>query len=142
MFIETKVKYEKTLETGVQKKVSELYLVKAESFTEAEARIIEEMTPFIEGEFEVDAVKKNPVAEIFRGEGIFYCAKVGFITLDEKSGVEKTTTSTMLVQAEDFDGAVKNLKELMKGTMSDWKVVSISESNILDVYDKRGTSED
>lgn len=142
MFIETKVKYEKTLETGVQKKVSELYLVKAESFTEAEARIIEEMTPFISGEFEVDAVKKNPVSEIFRDNGIFYIAKVGFIALDEKSGVEKVTTSTMLVEAEDFDGAVKNLKELMKGTMSDWKVISISESNILDVYDKRGTTED
>ena len=142
MYIETKVKYDKVLETGTQKKVSESYLVKAENFTEAEARIIEEMTPFIEGEFEVDAVKKNPVAEIFRGEGIFYCAKVGFITLDEKSGVEKTSTSTMLVQAEDFDGAVKSLKENMRDTMSDWKILSIGESNILEVYDEGTTAED
>lgn len=142
MFIECKVKYEKMLETGTSKKVSENYLVKAESFTEAEVRITKEMAEVISGEFDVDAVKKNPISEIFRGEGIFYQAKVGFITLDEKSGVEKTTVSSMLVQAEDFDGAVKSLKENMKGTMADWKILSLGESNILEVYDEGTTAED
>ena len=50
---ECKVKYEKTLENGIQKKVTEAYLVDALSFTEAENRIIEEMKPYISGEFEV-----------------------------------------------------------------------------------------
>jgi len=36
-----------------QKSVTEPYLVDALSFTEAEARIIEEMRPFISGEFSV-----------------------------------------------------------------------------------------
>ena len=55
-WFECKIRYEKTMENGMQKKVTEPYLVDALSFTEAEARIIEEMTPFITGEFTVSDV--------------------------------------------------------------------------------------
>lgn len=133
---ECKVKYEKTLETGTQKKVSESYLVDAMSFTEAENRIIEEMTPYIVGEFEVAAVKKARISELFidpEGDK-WYRAKVMFITIDEKSGIEKKAPSTMLVQASDFQKAVKNLEDGMKGTMSDWEINSISETLLMDVY--------
>ena len=44
-----KVSFEKVMENGMQKKVTEPYLVDALSFTEAEARIIEEVRPFITG---------------------------------------------------------------------------------------------
>ena len=133
---ECKVKYEKTLETGTQKKVAESYLVDAMSFTEAENRIIEEMKPFIVGEFEVAAVKKARISELFQDpEGDkWYRAKVMFITLDEKSGIEKKTASTMLVQAKDFQKAVKNLEDGMKGTMSDWEINTISETLLMDVF--------
>ncbi len=133
---ECRVKFEKTLENGTQKKVTEVYLVDAMSFTEAENRIIEEMTPFISGEFEVSAVKKDRIAEMFidpEGDK-WYRAKVMFITLDEKSGAEKKAASTMLVQAKDFQMAVKNLQDGMKGTMSDWEINTISETVIMDVY--------
>ena len=133
---ECRVKFEKVLENGVQKKVTEVYLVDAMSFTEAENRIIEEMTPYISGEFEVTAVKKDRIAELFMDpEGDkWYRAKVMFITLDEKSGAEKKAASIMLVQASDFKMAVKNLEEGMKGTMSDWEINTISETVIMDVY--------
>ena len=133
---ECKVKYEKTLETGTQKKVTEAYLVDAMSFTEAENRIIEEMTPYIVGEFEVTAVKKARISELFidpEGDK-WYRAKVMFITIDEKTGVEKKAASNMLVQASDFQRAVKNLEDGMKGTMSDWEIFSITETPILDIY--------
>ena len=133
---ECKVKYEKTLETGTQKKVAESYLVDAMSFTEAENRIIEEMKPFIVGEFEVAAVKKARISELFQDPEVdkWYRAKVMFITLDEKSGIEKKTASTMLVQAKDFQKAVKNLEDGMKGTMSDWEINTISETLLMDVF--------
>lgn len=133
---ECKVKYEKTLETGTQKKVTEAYLVDAMSFTEAENRIIEEMTPYIVGEFEVAAVKKARISELFidpEGDK-WYRAKVMFITIDEKTGVEKKAASTMLVQASDFQHAVKNLEDGMKGTMSDWEINTISETLLMDVF--------
>ena len=135
-WFECKVKYEKTLETGTQKKVAESYLVDAMSFTEAENRITEEMTPFIVGEFEIAAVKKARISELFidpEGDK-WYRAKVMFITLDEKSGIEKKTASTILVQASDFQRAVKNLEDGMKGTMSDWEINTISETTLMDVF--------
>jgi len=135
-WFECKVKYEKTLETGTQKKVTEAYLVDAMTFTDAEARIIEEMTPFISGEFEVTAVKKARISELFQdpdGDKWYRC-KVMFITLDEKSGLEKKSASTMLVQARSFQEAVKNLNDGMKGTMSDWEINTIAETTLMDVY--------
>ena len=57
-WFECKIRYEKTMDNGMNKKVTEPYLVDALSFTEAEARIIEEMTPFISGEFTVSDIKR------------------------------------------------------------------------------------
>lgn len=133
---ECRVKFDKILENGTQKKVTEAYLVDAMSFTEAENRIIEEMTPYITGEFEVAAVKKARVSELFNDpEGDkWYRAKVMFITIDEKSGAEKKAASTMYVQAKDFQNAVSNLENGMKGTMSDWEINTIAETTILDVF--------
>ncbi|MBR1882037.1 MAG: DUF4494 family protein, partial [Muribaculaceae bacterium] len=44
-WFECKVKYDRMLDTGIQKTVTEPYMVDALSFTEAEARITEEMQP-------------------------------------------------------------------------------------------------
>ncbi len=67
-WFECKIRYDKMQENGSVKKVNEPYLVDALSFTEAEARIIEEMTPFISGEFSVAAVKRTKISEIFRDD--------------------------------------------------------------------------
>ncbi len=116
--------------------MTEPYLVDALSFTEAEARITEEQRPFISGEFDVAAVKRSRIAEIaFNDEGDkWYLAKVGFITVDEKSGVEKRHISQTLVQASGFKNAYDTLVEYMKGTQADYDIVSIQETPLMDVY--------
>lgn len=136
-WIETKLKFDKTMENGEVKKVTEQYLVNALSFTEAEARIIEEATQFISGDFAVEAVKKSNISEIFYDENgdRWYKVKVAFITLDEKSGLEKRSSQYMMVQAADFHNALENFMDGMKGTMADFEIVSISETKIIDVYD-------
>ena len=135
-WFECKVKYDKMMENGMQKKVNEPYLVDALSFTEAEARIIKEMTPFISGEFSVSAVKRANISELFFDEtgDRWYKCKVNFITLDEKSGMEKKTASYILVQASDFQKSVEDLMECMKGTLADYEVASITETPLMDVY--------
>lgn len=135
-WFETKVRFDKLMENGVVKKVTEPYLVDALSFTEAEARIIEEMTPLISGEFSVSAVKKGNISEIFYDESgdKWYRVKVAFISLDERSGTEKKSVSTMMVQASDFHNAFENFIDGMKGTMADFEIVSIAETAIMDVY--------
>lgn len=137
-FFEVRVRYEKVMENGTNKQVTELYLVDALSFTEAEARIIQEMTPFISGEFKVKAVKQANYSELFFSndmkDDIWYKAKLAFVTLDEKSGAEKKTYTNILIQALDLRDAVKKLDENMKGTLADYRIVSISETKIIDVY--------
>ena len=106
-WFECKIRYDKAQENGAIKKVTEPYLVDALSFTEAEARIIEEQTPFISGEVNVTAVKRTKIAEIFWDDSAdkWYLVKVAFITIDEKTAVEKKSTSLILVAASDFKGA-------------------------------------
>ena len=134
-YFECKATYEKMLENGMQKKVTEPYLVDALSFTEAEARTIEELQPYITGDFTVAAVKRAKIAEIFFNEegDRFFKFKVYFITLDEKSGAEKKTAVYMLVDAENLDKAKTTLVEHMKSTMSDYSIEKIEETKIIDV---------
>ena len=135
-WFECKVRYDKVQDNGSVKKVNEPYLVDAFSFTEAEARIIEEQTPFISGDFSVSAVKRTKISEIFYDEGgdRWYMVKVAFITIDEKSGVEKKTNTFILVQATDFRNAVENFTKGMADTMADYDIVSIAETPLMDVY--------
>lgn len=135
-WFECKVRYDKMLESGIQKMVTEPYLVDALSFTEAEARIIEEITPFISGDFSVSAVKRTNISEIFWDEtgDKWYKVKTNFITIDEKSGAEKKTASYILVQASEFKVALDNFMEGMKGTLADFEIASITETPLMDVY--------
>ena len=137
-WFECKVRFDKTLETGLMKKVTETYLVDALSFTEAERRFIEEMTPYISGEFTVTDIKRARLAYVFESEDAaadrWFKAKVAYITLYEKSGAEKRTNQNVLVQATDFRDAVKVLDKNMEGTLGDWVIVSIAETLIMDVF--------
>ena len=129
-WFECKIRYEKIAENGMNKKVTEPYLVDALSFTEAESRIIEEITPFISGEFTVSDIKRANYSELFPSDE----CKLYFITLDEKSGAEKKTATNVLVQAADLRDAVKKLDEGMKGTMADYVIASVAETALMDVY--------
>ncbi|MCH5228877.1 MAG: DUF4494 domain-containing protein [Muribaculaceae bacterium] len=136
LWFECKVRYERLTENGLVKKVNEPYLVDALSFTEAETRIIEKITPFISGDFSISAVKKTRISEIFFDDSgdKFYMVKVNFISLDEKSGMEKKAANFILVQAADFAGALKKFQDGMKGTLADYEIASISETPIMDVF--------
>ena len=137
-WFEVKIRYEKVAENGMQKKVTEPYLFDARSFTESEGKCIEEMTPFISGEFTVSDIKRANYSEIFFSEeesaDRWFKCKLVFITLDEKSGAEKKTSTHVLVQASNLRDAVKKLDEGMKGTMADYQIASVSETPIMDVY--------
>ncbi len=136
-WFECKIRYDKVMENGMVKKVNEPYLIDALSFTEAEARIIKEMTPFISGDFSVSAVKRTKISEIFRDDSAdkWYLAKVAFITIDEKTGAEKKSVSQMLIAGSDFRNAFDNFMDGMKGTLGDFELVSLNETPLMDVYD-------
>ena len=137
-WFECKIRYEKLMENGMNKKVTEPYLVDALSFTEAEARMIEEMTPYITGEVTVSDIKRANYSELFMSDedsaDRWFKAKLIFITLDEKSGAEKKSSTQVLVQAADLRDSIKKLDEGMKGTMADYQIGMVSETMLMDVF--------
>ena len=138
-WFETKIRYEKVMEDGLMKKVTELYVVDALSHTEAEKRITEEMSSYISGDFDVKGIVPASYREIFFSDDLnadrFFKAKLQFITIDENTAKEKKTNVYYLVQATDIHDAIKNIDECMRGTLGDFTIASVAETQILDVYE-------
>ena len=137
-WFECKVSYEKTLENGLMKKVTEPYVVDAMSYAEAEERITREMQPYMSGEFTISGIKEVNYNEIFFNNNAsadyWFKCKVSFITLDERTGTGKRSNSNVLVQAVGLREAIKYLDEQMKGTIMDYVIASVSETKIVDAY--------
>jgi hypothetical protein len=171
-----KIRYEKVMEDGLQKKVTEQYVVDALSFTEAEARIMEQMSQYISGEFEVVEIDRCVFHAVFfmsYGEKVldnetkdlmqavrkgdkeqgkkvynrtleeslnntdtyYFKAKLHFITIDEKTEKEKKSVVNYLVEGCSLESARKNIDEVMRGTMIDYRIAAVSETNIMDVFE-------
>ena len=139
IWFECKIAYEKVMEDGLQKKVSESYVVDALSFTEAEKRIMEEMSSYISGEFTIKDIKIAPYKEIFFSDeelaDRWYKAKLEFITIDEKTEKEKRSAVNYLVQAGTLKGAVGNIESVMGTTMIDYVIASVAETKLMDVFE-------
>lgn len=137
-YYEVKVRLERTLDNGMTKKVKEPYLFDALSFSEAEARAIEEISAFTSGELEVTDIKRANYSELFASDkedaDKWYAVRINFIVLDERTGKEKKTKLEYLVQASDIYTAKDNFIEAMKQTMADFEIVSIKETPIMDVF--------
>lgn len=140
MWYETKVKYINSL----QKKVTETYLVDARSFTEAEARTIEFVSPYVseDGELEVVGLKQTTIKEvIFSIEGNKWYVCNFVFHLMEDNGKDKQTKYSIMVQANTIDEGKKSAERLMLGSMQDWELKSITETKILDVFSKQANNE-
>lgn len=134
---ECKVKYQKVDEDGKQKAVSEIYMVDAVSFTDAESRITKELEQFAGlGEFNVASIKTTNYSELVpkeSGDRWFKCKAV-FISFDEKSGKERRTSSNILVQANDVKDAFETLSKALSTSISDFTIPMIQESSIMDIF--------
>lgn len=145
-WFECKIRYEKTMDDGLQKKITESYVVDALSFTEAEKRILEEMSSFISGVFEVSDIKRAAYREIFFSDVAtddrWYKAKLQYITIDEKTEKEKRSNVNFLVQAATLNSAVHNIVEVMSGSMIDYVIASVAETSLMDVFEYKKKEEE
>lgn len=137
-YFEVKIQYQKMQEDGREKKVTEQYVVESLSFAGAENRIIEEMTPYISGEFDVVSEKIASYSEILLSDKSdddkWFISKVGFITLDERTAKEKKQTFRYLVQAATSEIALDYTKEMLSHGMSDYSIDSVQDTPTLDVF--------
>ena len=134
-----KIRYDRTMEDGMTRAVTEQYVIDALSFSEAEVRITESMGSYINGEFDIKDITMCPFKEVFFSDeetaDKWYKAKLQFITLDEKTDKERRSNVLYLVQAGSFNGAVKNIDEVMRGTMIDYRIVAVQETTVFDVFE-------
>ena len=131
------IRYERTMPNGMSKKVTELYLVDACSFAEAEGRITKEMEPYISGDFDVVTIKRTNYSEIVDGLSTadkWFKAKLVFITVDEKSGKEKKTATHFIVSASDINTAHICVVEHMKGSVMEFEIATLDETKIMDIF--------
>ena len=134
-YFEVKVRLQKTMEDGQQKKVSEQYVVEAATFGEAERRIAECLQPYIEAEFEVKDINIARYVHLIntnQDADKFFKAKVSFVTLDETTGKEKKTSELYLVQSDTLESAESDVKSFLND--GNTTISSISETAILDVF--------
>jgi len=132
------VRYEKTADNGMTKKVTELYLVDACSFAEAEGRITKEMEPYISGDFDVVTIKRTNYSEIVENTDLsadkWFKAKLVFISLDEKSGKEKKQAVHFIVRATDINNAHFFVVDHMAGSVMDYEIATLDETKIMDLF--------
>lgn len=137
-WFEVKVKYTKVDEDGKEKKVSELYLLDSMSFTEAEARIIEELKEMIQGDFCIEAIKKSNITELVdsndANDDKWFKAKVAIIDADSISGREKRSNQYFLVAGSDVDKSLENLQKALSTYVVPFEIVQVGDSNIMDVF--------
>lgn len=137
-FYEVKIQYQKMQDDGKEKNVTEQYVVEALSFTEAESRITEEMTPYTDGDFDVVSEKIAPYNEILLSDNInddkWFLSKVALITLDEKTAKEKKQTFRYLVQADSSERALAYTKKMVSSGMGDYNIDAVQETPTLDVF--------
>lgn len=129
-----KVKFTKEFQDGTLKRVTEPYLVSAQSFTDAEARIYEEVGEFIRGEFIVAGITKQDFTDIFHYDDsdLWWKCKVSYNTEDD-NGKEKKVTHNFLVSAPTAKNAYERIEESLKGLMATFEIGQISQSKIVEV---------
>lgn len=127
------------LDDGSTKKISETYVTEAMSFSEAEKRIMSEVGKAVRGGIEVKKISPATYKEVVFSDnpddGNWFKAKVSFITLDEKSGKEKRSTTQYLVQAETLEDAVEYINRFMKDA-GECLTSRVTETSIAEVYEK------
>ena len=137
-WFEAKVKYVKVGEDGKEKKMSELYLLDAMSYTEAESRITENLREMIQGDFYIVGLKKsNSKGLVESNEGNddkWFKAKVAIIDADQISGKEKKSHQYYLVAGADIERALVNLQKSLSTYVVPFEISSLTDTNIMDVF--------
>ncbi len=137
-WFEVGIRYRKIQEDSSEKIVTEKYVVDAISFSDAEARIMEEMGRFITKEYRITSEAKASYGEVVFSDDAdddnWFKCKLTFITVNEDNGKEKLTNVNFLVQANTLGKALKNITKAMSATVSDWRVTGINATKVIDVF--------
>ena len=131
-----KVKYTKQLDNGQFKRVSEPYLLAAMTFTDAEARIYEELGSIIKGEFNVVGITRTEIHDIFAYDDadVWYKVKITYESQTDDEEKAKKVAQNFLVSAHSVKDAFDRIKESLSTLMVDYQIPSIIVSPIVEIF--------
>ena len=136
-FLEISIRFEKEQPNGETKKATERYVIEAESFSEAEARTAELASNEGIYDYELRSAAQANYNEIVSADASnelrWYKTKVSFLATDENADKEKRYSKTYLVQGSSLLAAVKNIENIFKGSILDYRIASILETKNIDV---------
>ena len=134
-FFNIKVKYLKQLEDQSIKKVSEQYVLKAYSFTDAEAQITRELESAIP-EFNITACNPFNIIDVRLDESKdnFFKVKIAYQDTDVESGKTKKIIENYIVQGDELWDVTKSVKDMLSGSVMDYVVENIQLTKIKDVF--------
>lgn len=136
-FFEVSIRFDKEQPNGDSKKVTERYVIEAESFSEAEIRTAElasnENIYNYELRSETQANYNEIVTNDISNDDRWYKVKVSFLSLDENTGKEKQYSKMYLVQGSSLLASAKNIESIFKGSILDYRIVAITETKNIDV---------
>ena len=135
-WFKVKVKYTKQLESGSFKRVSEPYLLSAMTFTDAEARIYEELGSFIRGEFTVMGISREDIQDIFQYDDAdtWFKCKISYDNIDDEGDKKRTVTQNFLVSAKTVKDSYERIEESLETLMLDYQIISIIASPIVEIF--------
>ena len=135
-WFKVKVKYTKQLESGSFKRVSEPYLLSAMTFTDAEARIYEELGSFIRGEFSVMGISREDIQDIFQYDDAdtWFKCKISYENIDDDGDKKRTVTQNFLVSAKTVKDSYERIEESLETLMLDYQIISIIASPIVEIF--------
>lgn len=134
-WFQCKIRYQKELENGSLKTVNEAYLVDALSFTEAEARLQQELSSIIR-EYDLAGCTRMRLADIFNYEDseTWFKCKVVYLSVDERSGKEQKVANLMLVNAQHPKQAYERIEESLKTMLVPFDITDINVTGILEIF--------
>ena len=138
-WMEVDVRYRKVMEDGMEKPVTEKYVVDALSFSEGETKAIAEMSAYVNGECDVKAMKTANYGEILfsddSDDDVWWKVKLNIFTINEKTGKEVKSPALYLVQAATLQRAVNNVMSAFGNMMVDYTFESVTATNVVDVFE-------
>ena len=133
---ECKVKAQKIDQGGYERAVTDVYLIDAVSYTDAEARITQKASEYTKGAFQVKSIRQSNVTEIITdGNGEWWWkAKISLITVDEELGREKKVAQYLLVSADNLAEAVVKINSGLEYMLVPYNLEQVALSPIAEVF--------
>jgi hypothetical protein len=133
MWFEIKIR---RFDEAEEKDISEAYLFDAANWTEAEKRTFETMEVLSYKVFKIQAIKKSNLIEVFAYDSGEYRFRIiaEMIVYNSDSDKETKVKENYLIMADDIEQALTRIKESVDYSAAPYVVLSVSVSNIIEVY--------